>query len=272
MPREIYGPMTCARIESILDELRGTGEKTADYIKRIARRTDFQPTGRKPKNSGHQPKKEIEIMGYSMNDMFPSKYLKAEDFAHGEDKIVTIKETAPETFGEGAKAETKFVLWTREAKPIVLNKTNASIIAHLYGPNTDDWFGKQIALYVTEVASFGEVTNAIRIRNFVPGQGGQGMPAQSSQNGYGQAPARSPHDAQMRADQKDELVRLAKGLWGDRVTAEWANRYPPMAQLTEASADSALRELRELSKPAASPMVPAGGIDDFDDSDPFADN
>src|ERR1035437_5821503 len=100
-------------------------------------------------------------MGYTAAEMFPSKYLKAEDFGEGEDRVVTIKDVRQEDFkSRDGKNEMKFVLdFTRE-KGIVLNKTNAAILFKMLGDDTDDWFGKSITLYTMEVDSFGDIVQA----------------------------------------------------------------------------------------------------------------
>ena len=106
-----------------------------------------------------------------MNDAFPSKYLKAEDLEEG-DLIVKIKEAQFEEFTDQRtkRPDNKPVLYfSGEVKPLVLNKTNYKTITQLLGSDdTDDWTGRKIALYATEVESFGEVTLGIRVRLKAP--------------------------------------------------------------------------------------------------------
>lgn len=74
---------------------------------------------------------------------------------------------------KGRDAE-KYVLYFRETKKgLVLNKTNAKRIAILYGCQTGEWDGKQITLYAEEVKAFGEIHNAVRVAEAVPGNGSQ---------------------------------------------------------------------------------------------------
>ena len=49
-------------------------------------------------------------------------------------------------------------------KGIVLNKTNATAIATIYGDDTDDWTGGEIILYSAWVDFQGKQVEAIRIR------------------------------------------------------------------------------------------------------------
>lgn len=101
----------------------------------------------------------------SINDLFPSRWLKHEDLPDDEDLVMTIKGVTSEEVGQGDDRETKAVIWFRETdKGLVLNKTNATAIAQAHGDDTDDWTGKKIALFVSEVEFRGKMTLAIRVR------------------------------------------------------------------------------------------------------------
>lgn len=110
-----------------------------------------------------------------MNDVFPSKYLKADDLEDG-DWTLTIRNEDPVTHEEFTQKgkptpDNKPVLHfkERDAKPLVLNKTNWKTIGQALGSDdSDDWCGRQITLFATEVESFGEMTMAIRIRLKAP--------------------------------------------------------------------------------------------------------
>lgn len=103
-----------------------------------------------------------------MHEMFPSKYLKAADFTEAGETL-TIKEIKEERIGQGKDADDKWVLYFQERdKGLVLNKTNTGIIAALYGDDTDDWEGKLISLYATEVQFQGEMVEAIRVKKKAP--------------------------------------------------------------------------------------------------------
>lgn len=104
----------------------------------------------------------------NIDQMFPSKYLKAGDCEEA-DLILTIASIKFEELGQGDKAETKPVVYFDEAeKGLVLNKTNATTIAELHGRNTDQWVGKRIAIYATEVEMGGKVSMGIRVRLRAP--------------------------------------------------------------------------------------------------------
>lgn len=104
-----------------------------------------------------------------ISEMFPSRFMKAEDFEEGESRILTIKMVEMEELGQGKDAKSKPVIYFRDhEKQLVLNKTNCSIVAKLHGDDTDDWVGKRIALYAVEVESFGDVVRAIRVKTTMP--------------------------------------------------------------------------------------------------------
>lgn len=105
----------------------------------------------------------------NINNAFPSKYLKSGDIPDDADLILTIKEVVQENVGQGEEAENKPIVYFQEQeKGLVLNKTNATAISNLYGPETDGWTGKRIALFATEVDFAGKQTLALRVRLKAP--------------------------------------------------------------------------------------------------------
>ena len=77
-------------------------------------------------------------MGTTINDLFPSRFLKAADL-NGQRRIVTIKKVTREELGKGK--EKKAVVYFGEAKKgLVLNVTNARKIAAVTGSEViDQW-------------------------------------------------------------------------------------------------------------------------------------
>lgn len=100
----------------------------------------------------------------TVNDMFPSKYLRAADCDDG-DLVLTIRGVNPERIGQDDKW---IVLFRETDKTLVLNKTNTKVITKLYGDDTDNWVGQQVTLFGTEVDFQGDMVPAIRIRSKVP--------------------------------------------------------------------------------------------------------
>jgi hypothetical protein len=106
------------------------------------------------------------------NDVFPSKYLKAEDalFDNG-DVIGTIKDVQLDNLkNREGREENKPIMYFKELpKGMVVNKTNWAICAKLFGSDdSDDWLGERVSLTTVEVDAFGEVVKAIRIKSQKP--------------------------------------------------------------------------------------------------------
>lgn len=54
-------------------------------------------------------------------------------------------------------------------KPMILNATNCKTLAKLFdSPHIEDWCGKPVTIYVAKVKAFGDVHDALRIRNKFP--------------------------------------------------------------------------------------------------------
>lgn len=92
-----------------------------------------------------------------INAAFPSKYLKAADLQKRR-HVLTIDRVVQE---EGID---KPIMYFQGAqKGMALNKTNAMLIASLYGNNTDRWGGQRIELYEAQVSFNNQFVPAIRV-------------------------------------------------------------------------------------------------------------
>lgn len=99
----------------------------------------------------------------NLNDAFPSSFLKADDLK-GHSVTVVIHDVQMEEIGQGQRKDRKLVISFRgKDKKMVCNKTNASVIEKLYGPETEDWIGKPIILAAREVEFQGDMVWAIRV-------------------------------------------------------------------------------------------------------------
>jgi hypothetical protein len=104
----------------------------------------------------------------NINNSFPSKYLKSGDI-DDQDLILTIRNVTVEDIGQGESKEHKPVVYFHEIeKGMVLNKTNATTISSMYGPETDNWPGKKISVFATEVDFQGKQTLSLRVRTRSP--------------------------------------------------------------------------------------------------------
>lgn len=103
---------------------------------------------------------------------FNYKYTGAYELAPGEERTRTIQRTNTEdVVSTDGKSQKCFVAYFKdEAKPMVLNKTNCKTLAKLYGPQIEDWVGKAIIIKAEQVKAFGEVVDALRIKNVKPVQ------------------------------------------------------------------------------------------------------
>ena len=97
---------------------------------------------------------------------FPSRFLKAADLRDAS-PIVTIERVEMEEVGaQGQPKEQKPVVYFKDkVRGLVLNKTNANAITRIAGsPDTDDWVGVQVELFVAQVEFAGDIMSAIRVR------------------------------------------------------------------------------------------------------------
>jgi len=106
-----------------------------------------------------------------MNDVYPSRYLAADaDVPEEGQLIVTFEKIEIEELGQGADAEDKPVAYFKETKKgLVLNKTNwAQIAKVLNADDSDDWIGRKIALFSTDVSFGKEMKRGIRVSGKLP--------------------------------------------------------------------------------------------------------
>lgn len=101
-------------------------------------------------------------------------YLGSHNLEKGEEMLLTIEhfegeEMVQQVGGKGDEKVAKQVLYFKEEVPkMILNVTNGTTIASLYGSHPDQWIGKKIQVYATPVKAFGKTQDALRIRDFVP--------------------------------------------------------------------------------------------------------
>jgi len=83
-----------------------------------------------------------------MNDVFPSKWIKAEDLGD-EDVLVKIAGVEMEelTNESGKKDKKPAASFVGLEKRLILSKTNWTRIAAQHGDDSDGWIGKMITLY-----------------------------------------------------------------------------------------------------------------------------
>ena len=97
----------------------------------------------------------------NINDLFPSKYLRAADVANP--RVVTICNVTREEIGDD-KQNKPVLYFFEDSRGMVLNKTNGQIIAHTLGEETEHWLQKKIELRSEPVSFQGRIVDSIRVR------------------------------------------------------------------------------------------------------------
>ena len=94
-----------------------------------------------------------------ISQAFPSKYLKSDEVGANR-YTMTIANVMMEDVGDGDKP---VIYFSGAQKGMVLNKTNAEMIAYLYGDDTDRWRGQQVELYTTMTSFQGKQMLGLRV-------------------------------------------------------------------------------------------------------------
>lgn len=114
--------------------------------------------------------KKVKSTNRHWKNFLDKDYLGSHNLEAGEEMLLTItKFEGEETVKTADGDKVKMVLYFAEnVQKMILNISNATTIASLYGPHPNDWIGKQVQVYATPVKAFGKVQDALRIRDFVP--------------------------------------------------------------------------------------------------------
>lgn len=115
-------------------------------------------------------KKAVEKNTHWKN-LFPYEYLGAFNLAENEEVIGKIVKIEKETIvgTDGSKEDLPVLYFESGVPKMVLNRTNSRLITKALGSAyIDKWIGRSIQIFATKVKSFGEVVDAIRIRDFAP--------------------------------------------------------------------------------------------------------
>ena len=106
-------------------------------------------------------------MNIFKTELFP--YIQGDMLKDIDRLTLTIRYVRMEQVTNDRGEQTKPVVFFQERpKGLVLNKTNARVIAGLYGPETDTWSGKRINLYAEPGKWFGKEGWAVRVENLLP--------------------------------------------------------------------------------------------------------
>lgn len=97
-------------------------------------------------------------------------YIGSWDFEDGKDMIVKVKDVREEVIQSQQGSEEKLVMYFEgDVKPLIMNTTNKKATEKATGSAfLDEWVGKKLQLYIAPVSAFGEMTMAVRVREFAP--------------------------------------------------------------------------------------------------------
>lgn len=99
-------------------------------------------------------------------DYLGSHDLFIEDGKFGEITVTVVSVASEMVKGADGKATPCIVAKLAETKPIILNKTNLKMITKVTGtPVIEKWAGQKLVIGTEKVKAFGDVTDALRVRN-----------------------------------------------------------------------------------------------------------
>jgi hypothetical protein len=111
----------------------------------------------------------------NIDQAFPSKYVASGELPD-QGIAVTIKHIQIEDLQNERGSSRKPVLYFENCtKGMVLNKTNALLIAAQHGKEMDAWIGKTITIYPTQCSMGAEIVPCIRVRGLRTVPLGQGV-------------------------------------------------------------------------------------------------
>lgn len=115
---------------------------------------------------------------------FSANYVGGWTFADGE-KTWTIRDVVADVVKnhkDGSEEEKILVFFKESDLPLVLNSTNNDSISLAVGSSAfDKWIGKRVTLYTKKVKAFGDVWDAVRIRDEAPKEPVKSEPASQAQ-------------------------------------------------------------------------------------------
>lgn len=152
-------------------------------------------------------------------------YLGTYSLDDGKDIVLTIDQCRQEVVqGSDGQKETCLVCHFREdVKPMILNSTNAKMIAKLLKtPYIEEWAGHRIQIGSEKVKAFGDVVDALRVRKQLPADE---KPVACESCGQIIQPAYNMSPAQLAAYTKKKFGKClcadcAKAMTGETKTGE----------------------------------------------------
>lgn len=101
-------------------------------------------------------------MSFKISEIFKSKYLRASDIG---DRTVKVKiESAAVEEMADSKDQKPVLYFVGKDRGLVLNRTNAALLASRIGDDVDSWVGREIQLVSEPVNFQGRTVDGIRIK------------------------------------------------------------------------------------------------------------
>jgi hypothetical protein len=105
----------------------------------------------------------------TLNDAFPSKYLKATDLVGPVVALIKVAELEKIKGFDGKETAKVVVYFSKKLKPLILNRTNFEAIGDICGSfDSDDFGGTRIELFTQKVSGPNGIVDGVRVRP--PGQ------------------------------------------------------------------------------------------------------
>lgn len=113
-------------------------------------------------------------------DWYPTRFISAHDLRGRKVTVQIERWKMEEVKRSGADSEVPVIYFLGKQKGMRVNKTNARIIAKLYGPSPDNWIGKWITIHPAS----GRVGDEVHVVQEIPQP-----PATSKATDIGAGPA-----------------------------------------------------------------------------------
>lgn len=138
----------------------GDSRREADEAKRKNDASNLMSRLIQYQNDGLFIQSNTESNSMKITDAFPSNYLKAADL-NGRAVKVTIADCQLEHLDDEQKPVIRF---QGKQKGMVLNRTNAGVIAAALGEETGGWVGREVELYPDRTMFQGRMVDCLRVR------------------------------------------------------------------------------------------------------------
>lgn len=117
-------------------------------------------------------KKKEKGMNRHWKNYIDKDYLGSHNLEKDEEMILTIEKFVGDEGVMNKESSTKVpkpVLYFKENVPkMIMNITNGNTISALYGSHPEQWIGKKIQIFATQVKAFGKLQDALRVRDVKP--------------------------------------------------------------------------------------------------------